>query len=168
MHIERINPDVEFCKLALMKVKKFFSLCILPELLGKWYTQPSTPPTQLHGDEELVDDVDGDEEEGPWCYCQTDIEGSKLIGCDNPRCAIQRVPYTPLENGITLKYWAFHASRVSTKILSRSRENRGGHVSRVNLKKNSRGNVFKFSYLSFAQAVLFGLIDLVFRSHQVV
>ena len=46
-----------------------------------------------------------------------------------------RVPYTPLENGITLKYWAFHASRVSTKILSRSRENRGDHVSRVNLKK---------------------------------
>lgn len=88
-HIERINPDVEFWELALMKAKKFFSLCILPELLGKWYTRPSTPPTQLHGDEELVDDVDGDEEEGPWCYCQTDIEGSKLIGCDNPRCAIQ-------------------------------------------------------------------------------
>ena len=62
MHIERINPDVEFWELALMKAKKFFSLCILPELLGKWYTWPSTPPTQLHGDEELVDDVDGDEE----------------------------------------------------------------------------------------------------------
>lgn len=89
MHIERINPDVEFWELALMKAKKFFSLCILPELLGKWYTRPSTPPTQLHGDEELVDDVDGDKEEGPWCYCQTDIEGSKLIGCDNPICAIQ-------------------------------------------------------------------------------
>ncbi|XP_068686439.1 uncharacterized protein [Montipora foliosa] len=59
------------------------------QLLGKWYTRPSTPPTQLHGDEELVDDVDGDEEEGPWCYCHTDIEGSNLIGCDNPECAIQ-------------------------------------------------------------------------------
>ena len=67
MQIERINPDVEFWELALIKAKKFFSLCIRPELIGKWYTQPSTPPTWLHGDDELVDDVDGDEEEGPWC-----------------------------------------------------------------------------------------------------
>ena len=72
MQIEGINPDVEFWELALIKAKKFFSLCILPELIGKWYT--------------LVDDVDGDEEESPWCYCQTDIEGRRLIGCDNPEC----------------------------------------------------------------------------------
>ena len=35
MQIERINPDVEFWELALIKAKKFFSLCILPELIGK-------------------------------------------------------------------------------------------------------------------------------------
>ena len=89
MHIERINPYVEFWELALMKAKKFFSLCTLPELVEKRYTPPSPPPTQLHGDDEWVDDVDGDKEEGPWFYCQTDIEGSNLIGCDNPEFAIQ-------------------------------------------------------------------------------
>lgn len=58
-------------------------MSLLPELLGKWFTQPSTLPTELHGIE------DDDDEEGPWCNCQTDIEGSDLICCDNPDCAMQ-------------------------------------------------------------------------------
>lgn len=89
MHIERINPAVEFWKLAHKKGKKLFSLCILPNLLGKWCMWSSKPPNQFYSEEELVNDVDGNEEKGPWCYFQTDIEGSKLIGCDNPEWAIQ-------------------------------------------------------------------------------
>lgn len=87
IHIERITPSVEFWEITLNKALKFFTLCILPELLAKWYTRPSQFQPQPNGDEEMVQD--DDDEEGPWCYCQTDIEGSKLIGCDNEGCAIK-------------------------------------------------------------------------------
>ena len=29
-----------------------------------------------------------EEEEGPWCYCQQDLESSTLIGCDNDLCPV--------------------------------------------------------------------------------
>ena len=30
-----------------------------------------------------------EDEEGPWCYCQQDLEGSTLIGGDNDSCKIK-------------------------------------------------------------------------------
>ena len=39
-HIERITRDDEFWKDCLIKAKMFFTTCLLPELLGNWYTQP--------------------------------------------------------------------------------------------------------------------------------
>ena len=103
IHIERMNPDVVFWELALKKAKKFFSICILPELLEKWYTRPSPlPPSQHTGDaDELMDD--DEDERGPWCYCQTEIEGGKLIGCDNPKCKIQWFHMTCLQLDIAPK-----------------------------------------------------------------
>ena len=64
---------------------------------------PSTPPYQFHSDEELVNDVDSHEEEGPWCYCRTDIRGSTLIGCDNPECAIQSLYMASLKLDVSPK-----------------------------------------------------------------
>lgn len=78
MHIERINPDVEFWKLA--HKAKSYSRCGFSQTSSE---NGACDQHQFHNDEELVNDVDDNEEESPWC-CWTDIEGSKLIGCDNP------------------------------------------------------------------------------------
>ena len=40
MHIERIYPDPEFWHVCVSKAEHFFKVCILPELVGKWYTRP--------------------------------------------------------------------------------------------------------------------------------
>jgi len=34
-----ILPDIDFFHTALQKVETFFKCCILPEILGKWYTR---------------------------------------------------------------------------------------------------------------------------------
>ena len=39
-NIERITRDDEFWKDCLIKAKTFFTTCLLPELLGNWYTRP--------------------------------------------------------------------------------------------------------------------------------
>eukprot|EP00117_Sycon_ciliatum_P010698 scpid19210/ scgid0645/ len=38
LHVERIYPDCDAWKDFITKAKKFFFGCILPELVGKWYT----------------------------------------------------------------------------------------------------------------------------------
>lgn len=90
MHIERIYPDNDFWKNCIEKTTNFFKLCVLPELVGKWYTKPSNlkpaadvSPTDL-----------GTESEPLYCYCRRPEpkEGSSsscMIGCDNPNCPIQ-------------------------------------------------------------------------------
>lgn len=79
IYIERIYGDEDFWDDVTIKADKFHSTCILPELLGKWYTRPVRA---------VVQEDESDGESGPWCYCQEDIEGSQLIGCDNEHCDI--------------------------------------------------------------------------------
>jgi len=81
LHIERIYPDNEFWEEALTKSTKFYRVGILPEILGKWYSRPVAV-------EESDAEIESDGESGPWCYCKEDIQGSKLIGCDNEQCKI--------------------------------------------------------------------------------
>ena len=38
MHIEHITLDEELIQTAIPTAEKFWRLCVLPELLGKWYT----------------------------------------------------------------------------------------------------------------------------------
>ena len=59
LHVERIYPDCDAWKDFITKAKKFFFGCILPELVGKWYTSkgarlsigttmgPQQPPPML-------------------------------------------------------------------------------------------------------------------------
>ena len=54
LHIERIMLDETLIKSALPIAEKFYKLCILPELLGKWYTRkqpPSDPTLQTEEDD---------------------------------------------------------------------------------------------------------------------
>ena len=89
IHIERVHPDNDFWMSCTEKSTLFFKkLCVLPELLGKWYTKPkiSTPtitPPAFYQDQQLL-----------YCYCQhpEPKEGSSssdMIACDNPQCSIE-------------------------------------------------------------------------------
>jgi len=40
VHIERINKNPEFWKECVEKAHLFLKNCLLPELMGNWYTRP--------------------------------------------------------------------------------------------------------------------------------
>lgn len=82
--IERIVPDVQFWDDCVRKASSFFIHGVLPEIMGKWFTRPSTCVTT----DMAIDGGDDDEEAGPWCFCQSEVE-STLIGCDNSDCQIE-------------------------------------------------------------------------------
>lgn len=42
VHSEPLLPDLEQLKDHMAKAERFFRLCILPELAGKWFTQTHT------------------------------------------------------------------------------------------------------------------------------
>ena len=79
LHVERITPDNVLIESALPVTQKFFKHCILPELLGKWYTRsdkhPVNPPVP-------------EEDDGSWCYCKSN-KGGNMIACDSELCPIQ-------------------------------------------------------------------------------
>ena len=55
---ERLLPNIEA---QIPKLEKFWRICILPEILGRWYTRKMDLKSQLTPDEELKS---GD------CYCR--------------------------------------------------------------------------------------------------
>jgi len=81
LYVERILPDVEFWVVAVAKATTFFNKCVLPEIVGKFYTRPSLPSSLT------TPSVDDDDAE--WCTCQRYIEGSVLVGCDNSDCKVK-------------------------------------------------------------------------------
>ena len=85
LHIERITKDTTLWHECVEKATHFFRICILPELLGKWYTKSprdALSDSALHQPSALCTN------ERPICYCQGPEEG-KMIGCDNPNCKIE-------------------------------------------------------------------------------
>lgn len=83
LHVERIALDEDLMTEVLPKAETFYKLCILPELLGKWFTrvQPGKEQTLLQLDAEENDD-------GSWCNCKEN-KGGKMIGCDNKTCTVK-------------------------------------------------------------------------------
>ena len=82
VHIERITLDEAFIQTAIPSAEKFWRLCVLPELLGKWYTRkqcPNPQRTSLHAQTE-------EEDSGRWCFCRED-KGGEMIACDGKACA---------------------------------------------------------------------------------
>ena len=80
LHVERLTPNKALIESALPAAQNF---CVLPELLGKWFTrsnkQPVNPP-----------ETEAEEDDGSWCYCKTN-KGGNMIGCDNESCPILTV-----------------------------------------------------------------------------
>ena len=85
LHIERITKDTTLWHECVEKATHFFRICILPELLGKFYTKS---PRDALNDSALHQPSALCTNERPICYCQGPEEG-KMIGCDNPNCKIE-------------------------------------------------------------------------------
>ena len=79
--VERILPDKQFIEEFIQKSEHFFKVCILPELLARWYSRDEVMPTQttkattsLTASGEYI-----------YCYCKED-RGREMVGCDNGEC----------------------------------------------------------------------------------
>ena len=71
---KRIYPDKQHWTNVLPKLSHFCRYCILPEVLGRWYTRKNKllKPT---------------EETKPVSYCTTET-GEEVVKCNNPSCTV--------------------------------------------------------------------------------
>ena len=72
LHFERLTPDTALITEALTKAERFFTLCIMPELIGKWFTRSREDIVEVE-----VSDTD-EPDEGRWCYCKESRGGDIL------------------------------------------------------------------------------------------
>ena len=73
--MERITLDEELIQTAIPAAEKFWRLCVLPELLGKWYTRKESSEVRsspLHAQTE-------EEDSGIWCYCRENKGGEMIV-----------------------------------------------------------------------------------------
>ena len=78
--VQRVLPDTDIWDRMLTRVILFYKKGVLTEILGQWYTRSSAQPC-------LSESPSTDSnEDGPWCFCQQNIEDSRLIGCDKVGC----------------------------------------------------------------------------------
>ena len=88
-YIECIFRDVEFWETCVTKAKQFFAVCLLPEMLGNWYTQPAvTSPDACHSTHCGQNVASGSQEQQVYCYC-CGLEEGTMIACDNEACKIE-------------------------------------------------------------------------------
>ena len=83
MHMERLTLDKELIQTAIPTAEKFWRLCVLPELLGKWYTRKQRSEVQSTSFHTYTEEEDS----GRWCYCREN-KGGEMIGCDGKSCDI--------------------------------------------------------------------------------
>lgn len=85
-HIERIYKNTNFWQDCVSKAEVFFRNCLLPELLGNWYTRPTefSCSTNL----ESSHSTPMTSSEPMYCYCRGPEKG-RMIGCDNPSCSVE-------------------------------------------------------------------------------
>lgn len=75
---QQILPEEQHWNSVLPKLTKFWRTCILPEVLGKWYTTKHFM-TQVQTDKEPV--------AGGICYCRKNTDEKDVLCCD-PKCPI--------------------------------------------------------------------------------
>ena len=90
----RVGLDNDFITKAFQKATTFFTVGILPELVGKWYTKaPVYSHVPAKTDVEVSDspvaiahssetDATTEKSDEDWCYCRGKDEG-EMIACDN-------------------------------------------------------------------------------------
>ena len=106
LYIERIVKNRKFWDDCILRAGLFFRTCILPELLGKWYTRARKASDNLSVvNPDIGSDIAtiyGSDQSGPssstdiYCNCRAPADG-KMIGCDNENCKIEWF-HTQFEN----------------------------------------------------------------------
>ena len=74
--MQRIYPDVQHWNFVLPKLEIFWRICILPEILGRWYTRRCTLPPTLPSRDAV-------------CFCRTERDEDSIL-CSNNDCPYQR------------------------------------------------------------------------------
>lgn len=89
LYIERIGKDFQFWTGCITKASHFFKTCILPELLGKWYTR-SNKIYAIAFDSATSSTAcsEPNSKQLYYCYCKGPEEG-EMIACDNTDCQIE-------------------------------------------------------------------------------
>ena len=65
------------------KATYFFNICVLPELLGKWYTRRQK--VYAYSFDSAGPSTSSDE---VFCYCKGSVEGA-MLACDNVDCSME-------------------------------------------------------------------------------
>lgn len=97
--IERTLPDEQHWTKVLPKLEAFWRICVLREVLGRWYTR-------------LVE-VKGPGD-GSICFCKTLCDGHTVV-CSNEECSYGRFHISCLSLGdvtIPQKWYCPHCSRL--------------------------------------------------------
>ena len=114
--IQRILPDPDFVDTVIKKAEKFFNVCIMPELVGKFYSRIPGGCIDKSGLEnkateiEEADNIQIDNSiaitEPMFCYCKGPFK-SDMVGCDNPECPYQWFHFSCLGilNALKAKKW---------------------------------------------------------------
>ena len=74
---ERIYPDTAFWENNLPKLTTFWRTCVLPEILGKWYSRRSNRIVAGISDDDI-------------CYCRMDKEAEPTVTCSNSSCPFSK------------------------------------------------------------------------------
>ena len=69
---ERIHPDLMHWGTVVPKLEAFWRVCILPEILGRWYTRKCSLPINKPNDNGV-------------CFCRAPRDDT-VITCSNPEC----------------------------------------------------------------------------------
>ena len=91
-HLERISKNKEFCNEMIVQSRKFFKLCILPEILGKFYTRRpvlnniGNQANYVQQNEPVIKDQG---HKAKTCYCKKENVTTTMIACDNVECQIE-------------------------------------------------------------------------------
>ena len=77
-YVDRLTLDEDLIKSSILMAEEFWKLCVLPELLGKWFPHQKLPRF----------DVETDKDSGKWCLCKEN-RGGGMIGCDGKSCQMK-------------------------------------------------------------------------------
>ncbi|XP_068677854.1 uncharacterized protein [Montipora foliosa] len=121
---ERIYPDFKHWDTVVPKLEAFWRVCILPEILGRWYTRKCTLPINKPNDNGV-------------CFCQAPRDET-VITCINPECAYGEFHPSCLAFGSTMRpktWYCPHCSRLPQFIQRRGHSSSAKQSAQVALNQ---------------------------------
>ena len=92
-HLERISIDMEICNEMIVPSRKFFKICILPKILGKFYTRHpvlKNIANQANYVQQIEPVIKNQGQKAKtYCYYKKENVGATMIACENVECEIK-------------------------------------------------------------------------------